>query len=289
MQNHIQHRSFTLETEDRTQLFAQEWKSSDSDRLNPVGVIGIVHGLGEHSGRYQSVAEYFVNHGYHVISYDHRGHGKTGGKMPAFDVLQNDIHALCHYAQRNFQLPLVLYGQSLGGALVLKYISGSVPSNLSCAIASSPLLTPTHSPPQWKVTLGQTLLPWIPYFRMAHGLKANDLTHNRAIVEQFQQDPLVGKKVSIALGSSMLQSGRELLERPPAYTIPLLLMHGSADNITSCESTRRFASQLSPNRQLKVWDQLFHELHFETNATEVLNFALAFISSALSRDISPQQ
>ena len=207
--------------------------------------------------------------------------------MPAFDVLQNDIHVLCHYAQRNFQLPLVLYGQSLGGALVLKYISGSVPSNLSCAIASSPLLTPTHSPPQWKVKLGQTLLPWIPYFRMAHGLKANDLTHNQAIVEQFQQDPLIGKKVSIALGASMLQSGRELLERPSTYTIPLLLMHGSADNITSCESTRRFAAQLSSNYQLKVWDQLFHELHFETNATEVLNFALAFISSAFSRQTSP--
>lgn len=287
MKNHLQHRSFTLDTEDRTQLFAQEWKSNQSDCPIPVGVIGIVHGLGEHSGRYQSVAEYFVNHGYHVVSYDHRGHGKTGGKMPAFDVLQNDIHALCRYAENNHQLPLVLYGQSLGGALVLKFISGSVPNNLSCAVASSPLLTPTHSPPQWKVTLGQTLLPWIPYFRMAHGLKANDLTHDRAIVEQFLQDPLIGKKVSIALGASMLQSGRELLDRPPNYTIPLLLMHGSSDNITSCESTRRFAAQLSPNCQLKVWDQLFHELHFETNATEVLNFAAAFISSALSRQSSP--
>lgn len=275
MSNAIEHRALSLKTTDNNSLFAQEWKPSHAPTQKPI--IGIVHGLGEHSGRYGSVAEFFVQQGYHVVSYDHRGHGKTGGPMPSFDVLQNDILYLRDYATRQCQSPLILYGQSLGGALVLKHLSQNKLDGVAGAIASSPLLTPTHDPPRWKIFFGELLLPWLPKLQLAHGLKAQDLTHNTAIVEQFRRDPLVRRTVSIALGSSMLESGKALMASPPSYSVPLLLMHGSADEITSAESTKKFSTGLKSTHQLKIWDQLFHELHFETNAQEVLEFVHAFI------------
>lgn len=75
----------------------------------------------------------------------------------------------------------------------------------------------------------------------------------------------------------MLESGKELLSRPPTYSLPLLLMHGTADNITSAESTKSFSAQLKSTHELKIWDHLFHELHFETNAHEVLQYVRDYI------------
>lgn len=284
MSNAISHRLFSLETPDKQLLFAQEWKPSRSlVQDSPKPIIGIVHGLGEHSGRYASVANYFVKHGYHVVSYDHRGHGKTGGTMPKFETLQNDIQCLHDYANIKHQSPLILYGQSLGGTLVLKYLAKQSqitesPSNrITCAIASSPLLTPTHTPPRWKIFLGELLLPWLPKLQLAHGLKPHDLTHDTIIVEQFRQDPLVRRTVSIALGHSMLKAGEQLLMSPPDFHVPLLLMHGDIDPITSAQSTRAFAAQARIKEPLKIWNNLLHELHFEENATDVLEYVRAFI------------
>jgi alpha-beta hydrolase superfamily lysophospholipase len=280
MSNTIDHRVFSLQTADQHSLFAQEWKPSSSihqDTKKPI--IGIVHGLGEHSGRYTSVAEFFTRHGYHVVSYDHRGHGKTGGYMPPFHILQNDIQCICDYARRNYQSPIILYGQSLGGALVLKYLAHQTKNEIAAAIASSPLLAPTHNPPRWKVIFGELLLPWLPKLQLAHGLKAQNLTRDTNFVEQFRRDPLVRRKVSIALGYSMLESGKELLATPTSYSIPILLMHGSADQITSAEATKIFATKLNKNCELKIWHDRLHELHFETNATEVLEFVRSYIES----------
>lgn len=281
MSNTIKHREFSLPTSDQQTLFAQEWTPSDAISSTKQPTIGLVHGLGEHSGRYSSVASFFVKHGYRVIGYDHRGHGKTAGPMPSFEVLQNDIHSLCNYATETSQGPLVLYGQSLGGALVLKFLAENNTDNVAAAIVSSPLLTPTHAPPRLKVFFGELLLPWFPLVQLAHGLKPKDLTHDIAIVEQFRQDSLVRRTVSIALGYTMLESGRELLKSTHSYAIPMLLMHGSDDQITSAASTQHFAER-HPNLTLKLWDGLYHELHFERNATEILEFVRLHIERCLT-------
>jgi acylglycerol lipase len=280
MSNTIAHREFSLPTSDKQTLFAQEWTLSDTASSTKQPTIGFVHGLGEHSGRYSSVAAFFVKHGYRVIGYDHRGHGKTAGPMPSFEILQNDIQSLCNYAKETSSGPMVLYGQSLGGALVLKFLAEKHTDKVTAAIVSSPLLTPTHAPPRLKVFFGELLLPWFPRLQLAHGLKPRDLTHDESVVEKFRRDPLVRRTVSIALGYTMLESGRKLLKSTHPYHIPMLLMHGSDDQITSAESTRQFA-QHRPHAALKIWDGLFHELHFENKASEILDFVRLFIEDNL--------
>ena len=171
--------------------------------------------------------------------------------------------------QRRGDGPHFLWGQSLGGGLVLNYTLFRRPS-LQGVIATSPLLVPTVLPPAWKHALAH-VMSWLwPRCTLRGGVDPHSLSHVADAVRRYQQDPLVHSRVSAILGTSMLEAGRKALKHADQLALPLLLMHGCHDQLTSAESSRAFAQRAGALCTLQIWEGLFHELHFETEGERVV-------------------
>lgn len=252
----------TFELRSSTTLFAQSWTPATT----LCGTVGIVHGLGEHSSRYAQFAGRLAAEGYRVVGYDQRGHGRTEGKRgdaPSYEDLLDDVEALIvNCRAENPNLPIYLFGQSFGGNLVLNYALRRR-SNLAGVIASSPLLQPTHSPPRWKQSVARVLACVYSSFTFHTGVQAEQLSHDPAVVAAYQADPLVHDQVSARLAVAMLEAGEWALEHAAKLSVPTLLLHGSADAITSVDATFAFAQRAGDRSKLHTFPGLFHELHWE--------------------------
>ncbi len=165
----MKHDEFGWKTQDGLQLYAQAWQPEGS----PKAVLCLVHGLGEHSGRYVHVAKYLSERGLALLAFDLRGHGKSQGQRghaPTYEAFLDDIAQLLDEASARFPTcPRFLYGHSLGGNLVLNAILRRRPP-LNGAIVTGPLLCPAFDPPGWKLLLGKLMSAAWPTLSMANGL-----------------------------------------------------------------------------------------------------------------------
>ncbi len=262
-------------------LFARSWLPDST----PTAIVGLVHGLGDHSGRCQGIADFLVNSNLAVVAYDQRGHGRSGGALPSFDTLMSDIDPVLARMQELSTAPPFLYGISLGGGLVLNYaLKRKGP--LRGVIASSPLLATAFQPPRWKLAFAKLLQDWWPSFTLPSGIDPNALSHDPEAVEQYRKDPLVHHRISAALGLSMLEAGRWAVAHASELAVPVLLMHGTQDRITSHIASQEFAEGAGPQCTLRLWDDLYHDLHHERTREEVLTYVTQWISIALARQVS---
>jgi len=243
-------------------------------------VICIVHGLGEHSGRYEEVSSILENAGYAVMTFDMRGHGKSSGRRgdaPSCDVLLSDIDLLLERAAERFPgSRKFLYGHSFGGSLSIGYVlsRGAV---LSGVVVTSPLLRPAVPPPSWKTAAARILSVVMPCFPMSTGLDSNGLSRRKDVVEAYTRDPLVHYRITPRLGIAILELGIRNLEGASGLSLPMLLMHGGSDGITSTKASEEFASKAGGLCRLKVWEGLYHEIHNEPEREEIVTCLLDWL------------
>jgi alpha-beta hydrolase superfamily lysophospholipase len=245
-----------------------------------------VHGVGEHSSRYAHVAAAMAAAGYAMISIDLRGHGKSAGKrgfVPTYDILLDDIDLLlAEAAQRYPGKARFLYGHSLGGNLVLYYSIRRKPA-IQGVIDSAGQLQLAFTPPAAQLMVGRLMNRLMPGFSMASGLDTAVLSHDPAVISAYRADPLVHDRLSAALGIGLLNSGEWTLKHANEFPpIPLLVMHGLGDRITSAEASRQFASQVHGDVVFKPWDNLYHEIHNEPEKQAVIDFMIKWIGDHLS-------
>lgn len=253
---------FQVLSDDGLRLWFQEWTPEGK----PLGAIALVHGLGEHAGRYQHLADTLNQEGYAFLTFDLRGHGRSEGQRghtPSYDALMKDIALLLKQVRERFpEQNLFLYGHSLGGNLVLNYaLRFSAP--LTGVIATSPWLKLAFEPAAFKLKMAGLMNRIWPSFTQKNELDAEALTHDQAIARAYETDPLVHTLISARLFQSVHAAGLWALEHADRFPLPLLLMHGSADRVTSCEASQEFAARLPEQCTFKVWDGLYHELHNE--------------------------
>ena len=263
---------------DGHRLFARTWESSESTTAE----VGIVHGMGEHSGRYVEVANYLCRAGYRVSSYDQRGHGRTEGRkgdVPRYEILLDDLDAFVStLTERNPDSKLYLYGHSFGGNVVLNYAIRRNPS-LAGLVITSPLLRPARRPPLWKRIFAHTCYRIYPSLRLPMGVDPAGISHDRQIVQAYQDDPLNHAVISARLAVEALAAGEWALTHAEDLNIPLLLMHGTFDSITSPMASQEFAEKTDASCLFKLWPGLFHELHHEPERLEVLELIASWLQS----------
>lgn len=269
-------------TDDHLEIFAQGW---EPDQRAPKAAICLVHGLGEHSGRYEHVAEAFTKDGYAMFGFDLRGHGRSGGPrghFPSSEAVLQDIDLLFTHARERYpELPLILYGHSLGGILVLYYGLKRKPK-IKGVIATSPGLHTALESQTGKIIAAQILGLIAPTVLLPSGLDAHAISHTQAVIDKYQQDPLVHDKISLGFGRTMLGVAKWTLEHAAEFPAPLLLMHGKEDRIAFPSSSIEFAAAAPEKSTLVLWDEGYHELHNEPEQAEVLKTMLIWMNARLN-------
>lgn len=267
---------FFHNTADGTRLYARTWDGTGSQ----AGTVVLVHGLGEHIGRYDHVAQALNQAGYRVTGFDQRGHGKSPGlrgHIPSGEIAMSDIQEFVKLAHGTSERVFV-YGHSMGGSFILKY-GLTFPQGLTGVIATSPWLAASIPMPALKIKAGRILARVAPSARMANGLDLHGLSKDPTVCQRYKADPLVHDRVSAALAIEMFRNGDWLTAHPGDYPVPLLILHGSLDRIASPAATRHFAAKSGGNVSYHEWEGGFHELHNEPEKDAVLKTIVTWINS----------
>jgi len=242
------------------------------------GLIGLVHGLGEHSGRYRELVTFLNQAGYLLAAFDLRGHGRSPGPRghaPSYRIVMADIARFLDEVTRP-HLPTFLYGHSLGGNLVLNYVLRYRPA-LTGVIVTAPALRPAFRPPVWKVGLGKLMYHWWPALALPAGLELAGISRDPQVIQAYRQDSLVHDQITVRFGLEILQAGVWALEHSAEFALPLLLMHGGADRLTSVQASCEFAHKVGNHGTLKIWENCYHELHHEPEKLEIFNYLLNWL------------
>ena len=273
----MKHFEWTWYTADKTRLYAQSWQPDGT----AVGVVCLVHGLGEHSSRYAHVAAALSEAGYVTLAFDQRGHGKSQGARgdaATYDEQMDDIKRLLAEASERYPaLPRFLYGHSMGGNLVLNYALRRR-TQLQGVIATGPWLRAAFDPPAWRVRAGRVLHKVRPALPQPSGIDVTAVSRDPAVVQAYQDNPLIHDKISLRVYFSCFDAGLWALERAAEFSLPLLLMHGGADRLTSAAASREFAVKIKDGCTYKEWDGLFHEIHNEPEQQQVFAYMIDWLN-----------
>jgi alpha-beta hydrolase superfamily lysophospholipase len=241
-----------VQAADGTELHVRNWPAAA-----PRGRALLVHGLGEHCGRYEHVATALNAIGLDVTAYDQRGHGRSGGTrgaLPHADALLDDLRAV----HGSLDGPAFLVGHSLGGLVAARAVTGGWVEPRALVV-SSPVLAVELSPPQRVLAaVGRRLMPDRP---MPNRLPVDKLSHDPAVVADYQADPLVHDRISARLFDFIVDAGEATRAAAPGLRIPTLGLVAGDDAFLDAEGTRGFFAALPEGVGTLHWyDGLWHEV-----------------------------
>ena len=246
-------------------------------------VVVLVHGFGEHSGRYhEQVVPALLETGCAVVLYDNIGHGKSGGKRghcPSYSALLDILAVVISKAISFFpDLPLFLYGHSMGGNLVLNF-GMRRENNIKAIVATSPYLRLAFEPPGWKMLLGKLMLKIMPSITLPSGLDPKGISRRPEEVEKYIADPLVHDRVSPMFSFPVMDAGNWAVANAAKLSIPTLLVHGTADPIIDHNGTREFHKN-SNSTVLELFPDAYHELHYDLCRAQLLEMIRNLVTAA---------
>ncbi len=282
-----------LHTRDGLKLSLRHWPATDQDATR--GVVCIVHGLGEHIGRYDRLANTLSNWGWSVVGYDQRGHGKSAGARGVLHQNDDLLHDLASVLDTIGPLvanqKLVLLGHSLGGLLVARFVAALSDPNensqwrrpVDLCVLSSPALALQLSLAQ-KFLL-KTLGKFMPNLALRNGLKPEWLCTDTDVVKAFRSDKLVHNRVSVRLACFMLESAEFVQLRAAMWKTPTLLLYSGIDCCVSPIGSERFALAAPKSMvETRVYENLKHEILNEPVTAGVYsaieNWLRTFVSNA---------
>ncbi len=264
----------TFTAADGENLAVQDWPLMEG---TPRGTVLLVHGLGEHVGRYDAVARRLNAWGFAVRGYDQYGHGESGGPrggltsdMRLLDDLADMVDAT--RARMAPSEPLVLLGHSMGGLVAARFVSMHL-RPVDALVLSSPALDPGLNAVQ-KLLLA-TLPRILPNLLVGNGLDAQYLSHDPVVVAAYLADPLCHDRISGRLARFVADSGPATVARAAHWSVPTLLMWAGADKLVNPAGSRAFAAAAPTNTvQSQCFESLYHELFNESPELAEPVFAL---------------
>ena len=274
-----QHHEASFTSFDGLSIFHQSWLP-DGD---PKGVVMLVHGLGEHSGRYGHVAGRLIAAGYAVHALDHRGHGRSEGKrvfVKSYDEFMADMIQFRGLIEAEHpDVPLFALGHSMGGNIVMGHALDHQ-AGLAGMVLSGPALKigDDFSPTKMKVL---SLIAKVAPGVRPEGLSADAISRDQAVVDAYRADPLVFTgKISAGLGSALIGAMQRFPDRYAELTVPVLVMHGTEDRLASVAGSRELeAGATNADVTAHYYDGLYHEIFNEPEQADVLNDLVTWLDA----------
>jgi len=256
---------------DGTELLTRTWEPVG----DPRAVILIVHGLGEHSGRYEHVGDHLAEMGFLVKALDLRGFGGSEGPrayVTGFDSYLDDLDPLVAEAGRQ-DVPVIMLGHSMGGLVALRYAQQR--SGLDLLVLSSPAVE--ASIPRVKRFAARVLRRIAPRFALPNGIEGAQLSHDPAVGEAYFADPLVYTKTTAMLGAAFLDA--MAAARGSGVPLSTLVIHGGEDALVPVETSAYL--EAFPTVERVVFDGLRHETFNEDGGTRALATVTAWINARI--------
>jgi lysophospholipase len=230
----------------------------------------VVHGLGDHAGRYDDFAGRMAGYGFSTYAMDLRGHGLSEGRrghVPAFDVFLQEVDRFRREVEglAGNALPLFLLGQSMGGLIALRYME-EYAGACRGAVICSPWLATAMEVPRWKSLLAPLMAKLAPALPMGHGLNPDHLSRDPAVAAAYRNDPLTQPSITPRTFAEVSHAMGQALQRSDRIRSPLLFLMGDADRIVDTDRALRFARSLTTaDVTVRVRPGAYHELLHETD------------------------
>jgi alpha-beta hydrolase superfamily lysophospholipase len=268
------------------QLAVFDWAMPASQ---PLGTLILVHGLGEHAGRYGELAAHLHQWGFAVRAYDQQGHGQSEG--PRGDLLrpgslQADLCCVIDDTRQRpalMDMPLILLGHSMGGLVVARTLAEGL-RTVDAAVLSSPALG--AFPNFLQKMLLATLPRVVPHLCVDNGLQADCVSRDPDVVKAYKADPLVHRRISAGLAAWILENGEKTLHDASTWAVPTWLMYAGQDKLVNAQATADFA-RAAPQAvvQAQCFEAMYHEIFNDPDRAQVFAALKAWL---LARFASPR-
>jgi alpha-beta hydrolase superfamily lysophospholipase len=268
---------------DGTDLLVRHWPPDEAEAGGawagkPWASVLLVHGLAEHSGRYEAVGDQLTGAGLDVTAYDHRGMGGSGGRrgdVERWSQFHDDLaERLADVRARDPRHPVVLYAHSLGGLIAAGYLLSYRP-NPDLAVLTSPALD--SALPAWKKGLARSLARMTPTMAIPNGIKGDTLSRDPSVAEKTVDDPMCVKTTTARMavaGLAEQERVRSICAR--GFGIPTLVLHGEDDGLVPASASEILAA--APLVERRTYPGLRHELHNEPEGPSVIDDIVAWLS-----------
>jgi alpha-beta hydrolase superfamily lysophospholipase len=274
----MQHSEATFVGADGINLYYQSWKPD----VEPRAAVAIVHGGWEHSGRYMNLVNCLVPAGYAFYAFDLRGHGRSPGQrayINSWSEFREDVRALLQMiARQEPTRPLFLFGHSMGGLIVLEYVL-HYPDGLAGVISSAPIVGEIGISP-FLLLLSRIISRVYPRFSLSTGQDVTALSRDQAVVQAYRDDPLVHGVGTARLGAEFVAAREYTVAHAADLCIPLLLIYGTADRLSSPEGCRAFFDRVTfPDKTRIEYPGGYHESHNDIDYKKVMSDLEGWLNS----------
>ncbi len=262
----------TFQNAENISIFYHEWLPDEGDIR---GIVFIVHGHSEHSGRYRHVAESMTRAGLACYGIDHRGHGQSGGLrvfIPDMRLAMRDLRQLFDQTASQYpNKPALMFGHSMGTLIALEFALRHQDRLRGLALCGT-AITGEESRPAWLVAFALQAAKIIPKVRLSLPGSDDVLTSDAAELERWRADPLINRGMwRLGTSAAMALSGRRIRQSAHQLTLPLLIMHGGDDRLVPASGSTLLARRAqSDDLTLKIYEGLRHELVNEVGREAII-------------------
>jgi alpha-beta hydrolase superfamily lysophospholipase len=254
---------------DGLRLFFRHWFVPE-----PKGLVAMVHGFAEHSGRYGHVADFLCEQGWSVAAFDCRGHGQSGGRRAHVDHFQDYLDDtrsfLDEIKKAGYQELPIMLGHSQGGLIAARYVQ-MIPDGVAGLVLSSPYLALAMKVPAVKAVAGKVVSKIFPTLAMKTGLDSSVLSHDQEVVEKYAADPLVSNIATARWFTEITEAQATAVQQAGGIKCPMLMLLAGDDRLVSAQVSKNlFAGAASADKTLHEYDGYFHEVLNEVGRDKVL-------------------
>src|SRR5881398_2342416 len=267
----------SIRSAEGTRLAYKAWPHTGAS-----ATFAVVHGLGEHSGRYQRFAEGMARHGMATYAVDLRGHGKSDGQRGHVDSWSQWTDDVASFVARVESLTageVIPLGHSFGGVAMLSTVLAGKLKRARRFIVSSPALKLNVTVPQWKVSLGNVTSRLTPRLALANNVNAGTISRIPEVVEAYRSDPLVHARISSRMYTEWHRAAEDVLARADRITIPFLILAGAADRLIDPAGSEQLHAKAPQQSTLHMLPGRYHEPFNDLGSEEVFDIIARWINT----------